>query len=111
VQHGIKPFLEFSPNDRKIFLASAKYLRISYVQNEFRLNSKNFIQTSEIHGFTVLQIYSPKLLSLEIVFQLNFQKHKFTIYPLKLVGCLATWSPVLTLNPKILGSIPKQLSV
>jgi hypothetical protein len=34
---------------------------------------------------------------------------KFKIFPLKFVGCFVIWPPVLTLNPKILYSIPKQL--
>jgi hypothetical protein len=52
VQHGTKAFLEFSPNDRQILRASAKYLRISFIQNELPLNSGNFVQTGKIHGFT-----------------------------------------------------------
>jgi hypothetical protein len=71
-QHGIKPFLEFSPNDRKIFRVSAKYLLISFAQNELPLNSGNVVQTGKTHGLTVLQIYSPKLRALEKAFQHNF---------------------------------------
>jgi hypothetical protein len=59
MQHGIKPFLEFSPNDRKIFRASAEYSRISFVQNEFRLNSRNSVETGKIHGFTGLILIRP----------------------------------------------------
>jgi hypothetical protein len=54
VEHGIKPFKEFSPNDRQIFRASAKYLQILFIQNELPLKSGNFIQTGKIYGFTVL---------------------------------------------------------
>jgi hypothetical protein len=38
-----------------------------------------------------------------------FEMLKFKFFSLKFVGCLVTWPLVLTLNPKILGSIPKQL--
>jgi hypothetical protein len=43
MQHGIKPFLEFSPNDRHIFRAS--------FQNELRLNSE-----TKLAKFTVLRV-------------------------------------------------------
>jgi hypothetical protein len=76
--------------------------------NELPLNSENFVQTGQIHGFTVLQIYSPSFLGKSFSARV-FEMHKFKNFPLKLVGCLVTWPLVLTLNPKILGSIPKQL--
>jgi hypothetical protein len=72
MQHGINPFLEFSPNDRQIYRASREYLRISFVQNELRLNSGNSVETGKIHGF---DFNSPKLRSLKKDFQLFFEKH------------------------------------
>jgi hypothetical protein len=59
MQHGIKPFLEFSPNDRKIVRALAEYSRTTFVQNELRLNSGNFVETGKIHGFTGLILIRP----------------------------------------------------
>jgi hypothetical protein len=63
MQHGIKPFLEFSPNDRHIFHASAEYSRISFVQNELRLNSGNSVETGKIHGFTGLIFIRPNFVA------------------------------------------------
>jgi hypothetical protein len=48
VQNGIKLILELSLNDRKISCASAKYSRISCVQNKYRSNSGNFVPTGKI---------------------------------------------------------------
>jgi hypothetical protein len=59
MQHGIKPFSKFSPDDRKIFRASAEYLRISFFQNELRLTSGNFVETSKVYGFTGLIFIRP----------------------------------------------------
>jgi hypothetical protein len=59
MQHGIKPFLEFPPNDRQVFRASAKYSQISFVQNKLRLNSGNSVETGKIHGFTSLIFICP----------------------------------------------------
>jgi hypothetical protein len=54
MQHGIKPFLKFSPNDRHIFRTSAGYPCNSFIQNELRLKSGNSVETGEIHGSTGL---------------------------------------------------------
>jgi hypothetical protein len=100
MQHRIKPFLEFSPNARLIFRVSPEYSRISFV-NELRLNSGNSVETSKIHGFTGFTF---------IRFSANFfEMLQSKIFSLRFVGCLVVWPPVLTLNPKILGSIHKQL--
>jgi hypothetical protein len=68
MQHGIKPFLEFSSNDRHTFRASAEYLRISFVQNELRLKLRRNRQNSRFYGF---DIDSPELRSLQEDFQPN----------------------------------------
>jgi hypothetical protein len=62
-QHGIKPSLEFSPNDRQIFRAPAEYLRISFVQNELRLISGNSVETGKTHGFAGLIFIRPNFVS------------------------------------------------
>jgi hypothetical protein len=62
MQHGIKLFLEFSPNDRHIFRAPAEYSRISFVQNELRLNSGNSVETGKIHVITGLIFIRPNFI-------------------------------------------------
>jgi hypothetical protein len=68
MQHENKPFLELSPNDRQIFSASAEYLRISFVQNELRLNSGNSVETGKIHGFTALILIRPNFVPWKKIF-------------------------------------------
>jgi hypothetical protein len=94
MQHGIKPFLEFSPNDRHIFRASAEYLRISFVQNELRLNSGNSIEAGKIHGFTGLTFILPNFVAGKRFSTIFFEIHKFKNFLLKFVGCLVAWPPV-----------------
>jgi hypothetical protein len=62
MKHEIKPFLEFSPNEREIFRASAEYSRIPFVQNKIRMNSGNSVETGKIHGFTSLIFFSPNFI-------------------------------------------------
>jgi hypothetical protein len=59
MQHGIKPFLKFSPNDRHILRASADFSRIPFVQNELRLKSGNSVEIGKIRGFTGLILIRP----------------------------------------------------
>jgi hypothetical protein len=74
-----------------------------------RLNSGT---PSKPAKFTVLRVWYlfARTSFLEKRFWAKFlEMHKFKIFLLKSVGCLVAWPPMLTLDPKILGSILKQL--
>jgi hypothetical protein len=95
---------------------AVKFFVLQLYIREFRSFKTNFGWIAETPSrpakFTVLRVWYllARTSFLENRFSAKFfEMHKFKIFLLKLVGCLVAWSPVLTLNPKILGSIPKQL--